>query len=92
MMPRTRSEQLFDEALRLIPGGVNSPVRAFRAVGGQPGVLAATEHEFQELRQVVEVLAGVLQVDDLCGLGQTGGGEVPDLIPVLRMWAAPRRP
>jgi glutamate-1-semialdehyde 2,1-aminomutase len=32
----TRSEALFQEALRYIPGGVNSPVRAFRAVGGQP--------------------------------------------------------
>jgi glutamate-1-semialdehyde 2,1-aminomutase len=36
MLSRTRSEQLFAEALRFIPGGVNSPVRAFRAVGGQP--------------------------------------------------------
>jgi glutamate-1-semialdehyde 2,1-aminomutase len=35
-MTRTRSEQLFAEALNYIPGGVNSPVRAFRAVGGQP--------------------------------------------------------
>jgi glutamate-1-semialdehyde 2,1-aminomutase len=33
---RIQSEQLFAEALRYIPGGVNSPVRAFRAVGGQP--------------------------------------------------------
>jgi glutamate-1-semialdehyde 2,1-aminomutase len=32
----TKSEQLFAEALRYIPGGVNSPVRAFRAVGGNP--------------------------------------------------------
>ena len=32
----SKSEQLFAEALRYIPGGVNSPVRAFRAVGGQP--------------------------------------------------------
>jgi glutamate-1-semialdehyde 2,1-aminomutase len=31
-----RSEALFSDALRYIPGGVNSPVRAFRAVGGQP--------------------------------------------------------
>jgi glutamate-1-semialdehyde 2,1-aminomutase len=30
------SEALFDRAKRLIPGGVNSPVRAFRAVGGSP--------------------------------------------------------
>ncbi len=36
MMSRAKSEQLFAEALKLIPGGVNSPVRAFRAVGGHP--------------------------------------------------------
>jgi glutamate-1-semialdehyde 2,1-aminomutase len=35
-MSRTQSEKLFAEALKYIPGGVNSPVRAFRAVGGQP--------------------------------------------------------
>jgi glutamate-1-semialdehyde 2,1-aminomutase len=32
----SRSSELFAEALRYIPGGVNSPVRAFRAVGGRP--------------------------------------------------------
>jgi len=32
----TRSEELFARALRVIPGGVNSPVRAFKAVGGNP--------------------------------------------------------
>jgi len=36
MISRTQSEQLFAAALQRIPGGVNSPVRAFRAVGGQP--------------------------------------------------------
>jgi len=36
MISRARSEALFAEALQYIPGGVNSPVRAFRAVGGQP--------------------------------------------------------
>jgi glutamate-1-semialdehyde 2,1-aminomutase len=36
MLSRSKSEQLFAEALKRIPGGVNSPVRAFRAVGGQP--------------------------------------------------------
>ena len=36
MVSRKKSQQLFAEALRFIPGGVNSPVRAFRAVGGQP--------------------------------------------------------
>jgi glutamate-1-semialdehyde 2,1-aminomutase len=32
----TQSEELFARAQKLIPGGVNSPVRAFRAVGGTP--------------------------------------------------------
>lgn len=36
MISRTKSEALFAEALNYIPGGVNSPVRAFRAVGGKP--------------------------------------------------------
>ena len=36
MIVRAQSEKLFAEALKYIPGGVNSPVRAFRAVGGQP--------------------------------------------------------
>lgn len=31
-----RSAQLFEKARQFIPGGVNSPVRAFRAVGGNP--------------------------------------------------------
>ena len=35
-MNTTRSRKLFAEAQRYIPGGVNSPVRAFRSVGGQP--------------------------------------------------------
>ena len=35
-MNRAQSEKLFAESLKYIPGGVNSPVRAFRAVGGQP--------------------------------------------------------
>ncbi|MEO7677061.1 MAG: aminotransferase class III-fold pyridoxal phosphate-dependent enzyme, partial [Verrucomicrobiota bacterium] len=36
MTPNVQSGKLFAEALKYIPGGVNSPVRAFRAVGGQP--------------------------------------------------------
>jgi len=34
------SEELFERAQRVIPGGVNSPVRAFRAVGGTPRFMA----------------------------------------------------
>jgi glutamate-1-semialdehyde 2,1-aminomutase len=36
VLARNKSEHLFEQALRWIPGGVNSPVRAFRAVGGRP--------------------------------------------------------
>ena len=31
-----KSKTAFKKALELIPGGVNSPVRAFKSVGGQP--------------------------------------------------------
>ena len=34
--PMALSHELFTEALKFIPGGVNSPVRAFRGVGGEP--------------------------------------------------------
>ena len=37
----THSEQLFERAKQLIPGGVNSPVRAFRSVGGTPFFVTA---------------------------------------------------
>ncbi|GFO62102.1 glutamate-1-semialdehyde 2,1-aminomutase [Geomonas paludis] len=35
-MQNSRSSQLFQQALKSIPGGVNSPVRAFRSVGSDP--------------------------------------------------------
>ena len=35
-MKTTTSKKLFAAAQRVIPGGVNSPVRAFRSVGGHP--------------------------------------------------------
>ena len=40
---RERSEQLFNAARRSIPGGVNSPVRAFNGVGGHPVFVARAE-------------------------------------------------
>jgi glutamate-1-semialdehyde 2,1-aminomutase len=39
----SRSEELFSRAQKVIPGGVNSPVRAFRAVGGKPLFIARGE-------------------------------------------------
>lgn len=40
---RSASQRLFQRALAVIPGGVNSPVRAFRGVGGDPVFFAAAE-------------------------------------------------
>jgi glutamate-1-semialdehyde 2,1-aminomutase len=37
------NEELFERAQKVIPGGVNSPVRAFRAVGGTPRFIARAE-------------------------------------------------
>src|SRR5262249_32439209 len=42
-MNTSKSEALFRRALEKIPGGVNSPVRAFRSVGGQPLFIARGE-------------------------------------------------
>ncbi|UUX97951.1 glutamate-1-semialdehyde 2,1-aminomutase [Aquabacterium sp. J223] len=44
MQPRNAA--LFERAQRVIPGGVNSPVRAFRAVGGTPRFIARAEGPF----------------------------------------------
>ena len=43
-MPQlTRSAELFEQAKQFIPGGVNSPVRAFKSVGGTPVFMASGE-------------------------------------------------
>jgi glutamate-1-semialdehyde 2,1-aminomutase len=41
--PHRNSEELFARAVELIPGGVNSPVRAFRGVGGTPRFIASAK-------------------------------------------------
>ena len=40
-MNRNESERLFRRAQEVIPGGVNSPVRAFKGVGGSPVFFAS---------------------------------------------------
>ncbi len=42
-MPHTRSHTLYQRAQQLMPGGVNSPVRAFRGVGGDPLFIAEAQ-------------------------------------------------
>ncbi len=39
----SKNQELFERAQRVIPGGVNSPVRAFRAVGGTPRFISRGE-------------------------------------------------
>ncbi len=60
MISREKSDALFAEALNYLPGGVNSPVRAFRAVGGQPFFV----HKAKGAR--------VWDVDDNCYLDYVG--------------------
>ena len=43
-----RSSALFAEAKKYIPGGVNSPVRAFKAVGGDPIFVKKAKGAFYE--------------------------------------------
>jgi glutamate-1-semialdehyde 2,1-aminomutase len=55
----TTSEQLFERAKTVIPGGVNSPVRAFRAVGGNPLFLKSAKGPYvydEDDRQYIELI------------------------------------
>src|SRR5690606_39010389 len=42
-MKREKSEKIFAQAKKLLPGGVNSPVRSFGSVGGHPLIAARGE-------------------------------------------------
>jgi len=44
----SRSEELFDRARRVLPGGVNSPVRAFKSVGGVPRFIRSARGAYLE--------------------------------------------
>jgi glutamate-1-semialdehyde 2,1-aminomutase len=75
----TRSAELFDEALRYIPGGVNSPVRAFRAVGGTPFFAQRA----QGAR--VEDVDGRSYIDYVCSWGPSILGHAhPEVIAAIR--------
>lgn len=55
----TTSEQLFEKAKTLIPGGVNSPVRAFRAVGGHPLFIKSAKGPYlydEDGKQYIELI------------------------------------
>ncbi len=59
------NDELFERAQRVIPGGVNSPVRAFRSVGGTPYIVARGEGAY------VADVAGKKYVDWVQSYGAT---------------------
>ena len=66
-----RSRELFAQAQQLMPGGVSSPVRAFRAVGGQPIFMAAGRGS-----QLVD-LDGNTYIDYVMSWGPLIAGHAP---------------
>jgi glutamate-1-semialdehyde 2,1-aminomutase len=71
----TTNDELFERAQRVIPGGVNSPVRAFRSVGGTPYFVAKGEGAY-----VVDA-AGQRYVDWVQSYGATILGHAhPDVV------------
>ena len=71
---RTRSENLFVTAKTLFPGGVNSPVRAFKSVGGSPLFIAKGKgsHIWDE--------DGNEFIDFCCSWGPLILGHAPDVV------------
>jgi glutamate-1-semialdehyde 2,1-aminomutase len=81
-MTQTRSQELFAEALRYIPGGVNSPVRAFRAVGGNPFFAQ------KAYGSSVEDVDGNTYIDYVCTWGPSILGHAhPDVIAAVKIAA-----
>ncbi len=74
MMDFTNSKKLFEEAQELIPGGVNSPVRAFKAVGDHPVFIA--KGEGSKLYDV----DGNEYVDYICSWGPLLLGHQPEAV------------
>ncbi|WP_448509754.1 glutamate-1-semialdehyde 2,1-aminomutase [Immundisolibacter sp.] len=77
------SRQLFERALAVIPGGVNSPVRAFGAVGGQPPFIAQAHGP--RLRDV----DGTDYIDYVCSWGAVIlGHAAPTVVQAVQAAAA----
>ena len=79
----TRNDELFDRAQRSIPGGVNSPVRAFRSVGGTPLFLVSAQGAY------VTDSDGREYVDLVCSWGPAILGHAhPDVVKAVQDAAA----
>ena len=75
-MKHTKSEQLFKEAEKYIPGGVNSPVRAFKSVGLAP-IFADKAHG----DRLIDV-DGNEYIDYICSWGPLMLGHSPDFMSI----------
>ena len=71
---KTVSNRLFKKAEEVIPGGVNSPVRAFRAVGGEPVFIRSAKG--------AEVVGadGSPYIDYVCSWGPLIAGHAPEAV------------
>jgi len=74
MPDRKRSRELFQKAQALMPGGVSSPVRAFRTVGGDPPIIALGHGS-----HIVDV-DGNDYVDYVCAYGPLILGHAPPAV------------
>ena len=73
-MEYTNSKRLFEEACELIPGGVNSPVRAFKAVGDHPVFIERGEGAY------LYDVDGNKYVDYICSWGPLLLGHQPETV------------
>ncbi|MBQ3205937.1 MAG: aminotransferase class III-fold pyridoxal phosphate-dependent enzyme, partial [Peptococcaceae bacterium] len=73
-MEYTNSQRLFEEACELIPGGVNSPVRAFKAVGDYPVFIERGEGAY------LYDVDGNKYVDYICSWGPLLLGHQPEAV------------
>lgn len=74
-MNREQSQQMFERACQVIPGGVNSPVRACRSVGCEPLFISSAKGS-----QVTDV-DGNEYIDFVCSWGPMIGGHAhPDVV------------
>ena len=74
MTERPQSSRAFAAAQRVLPGGVNSPVRAFKAVGGEPPVIRSGAGPY------LTDVDGNRYIDYVCAYGPLILGHAPDVV------------
>ena len=79
----SRSQEIFAEAQRLLPGGVDSPVRAFASVGGQPPFIRSGRGSH------ITDVDGNTYIDYVCSWGPLILGHAdPDIVAAVQQTVA----